>query len=351
MHSLVERYIAVATRHLPEGSRTDAARDIRVMIDEMVEARIVAGEDPDVAATALLNELGDPSVLARTFEDQPRYLIGPRHYDQYISLMKVLLTWIPLTAFLALLAINVLTDDRSLVDSFVQGGLDAAWTGVVVASQIIFWVTLTFAIMEWAERSGTEPEPADQWSISDLPAELPQRQIGLGEAAWGIGMMVLTGAMLVIQHIRGIEAFVRNDSVRETLDGHVVPFLNPDIPTWIAVATFGLVLFTAVAEMVKFAVGSWTLPVTIAEIASAIGFVVLPALAISRWGLVNPEIHDIWANDTTKWLTGNRFEQIFLLAMIVISVLSIYEAVRGYFDYRRRSSETPIPGEDFVFIV
>lgn len=351
MSSLIDRYVAAATRHLPDSSRSDAARDIRVMIDEMVEARVAAGEDDHVAATTVLNELGDPAQVARSFESRPRYLIGPRHFEQYLSLMKVLLIWVPTTAFIALLVANMLTDDRALVDSLVQGGLDAAGTAVVIAGQIVFWVTLTFAIMEWSEPSGAEPESSAEWTVADLPAEMPKRQIGLGEAAWGIGIVVLTGALLVVQHVRGIEAFVRSDRVRETLDGRVVPVLNPDIPTWVAVAACGLILFTAILEMVKFAVGNWTLPITIAEIASAIGFVALPAIAISRWGLVNPEIDRIWANELTRWLSGNHFEWTFLVVMLVITAISIFDAVRGYLTFRRKSPEAATTGQDFVFTV
>lgn len=351
MSNLIDRYIATATGHLPEASRTDAARDIRVMVDELVEARVAAGEDADTATTTVLNELGDPASVARSFESRPRYLIGPRHFEQYLSLMKVLLGWVPITAFLALLAINVLTDDRSMIDSLVQGGLDAAGTAFVIAAQIAFWVTLTFAILEWFEPSGDEPEPATDWTVADLPAELPKRQIGLGEAAWGIGIVVLTGALLVVQHMRGIEAFVRSDGVRDTLDGRVVPFLNPDIPTWMVAATFALLLFSAVGEMVKFATGNWTLPITIAEILSAVGFVALPAIAINQWGLVNAEIDHIWGNEATRWLTGSQFEWTVIAVMVVTSAISIVDALRGHLAYRRREPEAAAPGEDFVFIV
>lgn len=351
MSSLVDRYIGVATRQMPEKARMDAAQDIRVMIDEMVDARVQSGEEPEAATTAVLNELGDPAKVARSFEDRPRYLIGPRYYEQYISLVKTLLTWLPITVFLALLTINVLTDNRFLVDSFVHGGLDAAWTGIVVAVQIVFWITLTFVIMEWAEPSGSEGEATADWSVADLPEELPQRQISLFEAAWGIGVMVLMATLLIVQHQRGIEAFVRNDSIRETLDGRVVSFINPQIPTWMVVATFGLILFSSVLEMVKFARGSWTLPVTIAEILSVVGFAGLPAIAMARWGLVNPEIHEIWGNDTTRWLTGSQLERIVLVVMIVISAMTIFDAVRGYRTYRRRSSEITAPGKDFVYVV
>ena len=130
MSSLIDRYVAAATRHLPDSSRSDAARDIRVMIDEMVEARVVAGEDDHVAATTVLNELGDPAQVARSFESRPRYLIGPRHFEQYLSLMKVLLIWVPTTAFIALLVATCLP---------MTGPLSIRWSRVAWMQQELPW--------------------------------------------------------------------------------------------------------------------------------------------------------------------------------------------------------------------
>lgn len=351
MSSLIERYITVATRNLPEGARAEAAREIRVMIDELVEARLAEGEEPAAAEAAVLNGLGDPVQVARSFEDRPHYLIGPTYYEQYISLVKILLSWLPITAFLAILTINVLTDDRALIDSFVRGGLDAAGTAFVIAVQIVFWVTLTFAILERSQPSGAEPEATRNWTISDLPADTQGRQIGLGESAWGIGIVILTGTLLLVQHVRGIEAFVRGGTIGDTLDGRVVPFINPDIPSWVAAATFALLLFALVSEMVKFAGGHWTVRVTVAEILASIGFVAIPALVIYQWGLVNPEIDRIWGNELSAWLAGRQFEMTVVVVMIVLSLISIVDAIRGYRAYRQRTPDATEPGSEFVFIV
>jgi hypothetical protein len=351
MNDLIERYVSVATRHLPERARADATRDIRVMIDEMIEARVTAGEGPDVAETAVLNELGDPRKVARSFEDQPRFLIGPRYYEQYTWLVRTLLAWVPGVAFLAQLLVNVLTDDQALVQSFVQGGLRAAWTAIVVAIQIVFWVTLTFAIMERAEPSGTQPETGDAWSVADLPSASPSRQISPGEAAWVLGAMFVVGTLLIVQNVRGIGAFIRSDEVAGALEGRAVPFFNPGIPAWMTFSVLVLVALTAIAEMLKFAVGNWTLPVAVAEIITSFLWIAVPAVVIWQWGLVNQEITRIWDHQVADWLAGSGFERVMITVLVVISVWSIAEAIRGYRAHRKTATRSSDPNEDFVFIV
>lgn len=351
MSNLIDRYIDVATRHLPERSRTDAARDIRVMIDELVEARMAAGEDQDIAATTVLNELGDPAQVARSFEDRPRYLIGPTYYPHYTWLVRTLLSWVPGVVFVVLMAVNVLTDDQSLVPSFVDGILDAGGTAFIVAVQIVFWVTLVYAIMERAEPSGAEPETKGEWSVSELPEEAPRRQVSAVDAAWGVGVMIFTGTLLVVQHLRGVAAFIRADEITDVLDGRVVPFFNPALPSWMVTGVFALIAFTAISEIVKFAIGNWTLPILIVEIISSLLWIALPAIVIRQWGLVNPEISQVWDGEVADWLTGSEFEQLVLLGLVLVSVWSIVEAVRGYLAFRKRGTASTSPHEDFVFIV
>jgi hypothetical protein len=351
MSNLIERYVGAATRHLPENSRNDAARDIRVMVDELVDARVAAGEDPVTATTAVLNELGDPAHVARSFEDRPRYLVGPQYYRHYIWLIRTLLSWVPGVVFVVLMTINVLTDDQPLVQSFVGGILDAGGTAFIVAVQIAFWVTLVYAIMEWANPSGAEPERKGEWSVADLPEEAPRRQVSAIDAAWGVGVMVFTGTLLVVQHVRGVKAFIRGDEITDALDGRVVPFFNPDIPSWMVTAVFALIAFTAVSEIVKFAIGNWTLPATIAEVIASLLWIALPAIVIGQWSLVNPEINRVWDSQAAEWLTGSDFERLVLVGLVLVSAWSIVEAIRGYLAYRKRAPEDATPHEDFVFIV
>ncbi len=49
-----------------------------------------------------LSKLGNPAALAAGYRDQPMHLIGPRYFDVYISLLKMIL---PIAAAVSLISL------------------------------------------------------------------------------------------------------------------------------------------------------------------------------------------------------------------------------------------------------
>ena len=99
---LIDIYIQEVTRRLPDKIRTDIDLELRSTIEDMLPENF--GED-DVKE--VLNQLGNPVVLANGYKDQPMYLIGPRYFDVYISLIKMIL---PIAVISFLLALWKLED-------------------------------------------------------------------------------------------------------------------------------------------------------------------------------------------------------------------------------------------------
>ncbi|MFP3360968.1 hypothetical protein R0K17_27025, partial [Planococcus sp. SIMBA_143] len=56
----------------------------------------------------VLVSLGDPAVLASNYQDRPMHLIGPRYYDLYISLLKIILPISAAITFIVLAASSIL---------------------------------------------------------------------------------------------------------------------------------------------------------------------------------------------------------------------------------------------------
>ena len=78
---LIEIYIQEVTRRLPEKMRKDIALELRSTIEDML-----LGNDSEEDVKRVLNQLGNPAVLANGYKDQPMHLIGPRYFDVYVSL-------------------------------------------------------------------------------------------------------------------------------------------------------------------------------------------------------------------------------------------------------------------------
>lgn len=94
---LIEIYIQEVTRRLPEKLRADIALELRSTIEDMLPDHY---NEQDVKE--VLNQLGSPVVLANGYKDQPMHLIGPRYFDVYMSLLKMI---VPIATVIACITI------------------------------------------------------------------------------------------------------------------------------------------------------------------------------------------------------------------------------------------------------
>lgn len=204
--SLTERYVWAAVRTAPGDQREELALEIRERIGDAVQARVEAGEEPGAAEHAALAELGDPERLAAGYVDRPLYLIGPRHYLDWLRLLKVLYL-VVLPIVLAGLAAGALIGGDGVGGLFatVIGG------GLTVAVHLAFWTTLVFVLVDRAERKddvtgSTTPGPWRPEQLPALPGPRSQSrtdlvtsvvwQLVLGAAwLWLAGSWFLTGRL------------------------------------------------------------------------------------------------------------------------------------------------------------
>ncbi|MGG6311425.1 hypothetical protein [Paenibacillus macerans] len=165
--NLIELYFLEVTRRLPERIRGDIALELRSTIEDML---------PDDYGEAEVKEslakLGDPAVLAAEYRDQPAHLIGPRFYDAYVQVMKMVLPIVIVIALLSLIANQIITYSSEIAPfnavSILLGKAISAVLGAGI--QTAFWITLVFAILE---RTGTGKElPLNSkfkvWTPDDL---------------------------------------------------------------------------------------------------------------------------------------------------------------------------------------
>lgn len=331
MTTMVDRYVEVAMTGAPKRSRDGVERDVRAMIAELIDGRIDQGESQDTATTRALEELGDPRQLAARFDDGPQYLIGPRHYHDYVSLLRNLLIWlVPLIAAIVF-AENVLSSDKGTGTALFTSIFGTFGTTLLFAMQVVFWVTAGFVIYERLQSEADAP--GEGWTVADLPEAAPARQISIGDAIWGFATSAVLAVVLVLQHQRGVDAFMRvDDSLR--VPGYpedtVIPFINPEIPDGFAFLSLATVVVTAVFEILKYAVGHWTRQLVAGELVLDAVWIAVAVVAALRWGLVNQEIATAFSGDIADWLVGTSFERVLILGVILVSVWNAWEAIKGY---------------------
>jgi hypothetical protein len=166
--NLIEVYIQEVTRRLPEKNREDIALELKSTIEDMLPK-----DYNEENVETILEKLGSPAALAEGYRDQSRYLIGPRYFDAYISLLKMILPIATIISLIVLAAENIIGYDNSasVLNMIILLIAEGIWGIIVVGMQVFFWLTVVFAIMERVNKSNdTQPltPHLTEWKVEDL---------------------------------------------------------------------------------------------------------------------------------------------------------------------------------------
>lgn len=187
--TLTDRYVNAVVRGVPGKQRTDLDKELRASIADSIDDRMEAGADQKTAEHDAIVELGDPLALAASYAERPLYLIGPAIYPYWKRLIVVLeLIVVPIV--LVTIAIVWLFRGES-VGNAIGASL---WISFEVALQLMFWITVAFAIYE---RSASARRPVAAWTPDLLPdiSTEPTRNgtlIGAGFAAAFIAVFIVS---------------------------------------------------------------------------------------------------------------------------------------------------------------
>lgn len=323
MKNWIERYIYDVTRRLPEQERAEVSRELSANIYDMLP------EEPgEEEIRRVLEELGPPSVLAEQYRQNPRYLIGPASYGDYIHVLKWL---VPLVGGICLAVGLVLGgveafSDGSAIDwgFFVRNIFSKGISlGVAGAFNALFWATLGFVI---AERAGFRTGGhGAAWSLDDLPevSEESKGNIPLADSIvelivsvvfTAIGLAMLTGNFPFIFLLNGTET-----QIYQLFSSDFLTVLYP-----VAIACCALQVLECAA---KIAVRRWTPLVCGAVLLNNLVGVGALVYLFTRPQVFSPALLAFveslgWnAPDALRFL-GNSVERPVLLILGAIVVLS-----------------------------
>jgi len=190
MISLIDRYIYDVTRRLPEKSRLEVDKEMRANIADMLPENATQ-ENID----RVLTSLGDPAKMAEQYRTRPRYLISPAVFDDYLTVLKLV---IPILAVLmvVLRLFGAITDTPvegtygKVFTSILAGILDSIFSAVTNG---FLWVTLSFALVEYFQVMKGKKD----WSLKDLPEMPSQSTVKISRVETVISM-VLSAFFLVM---------------------------------------------------------------------------------------------------------------------------------------------------------
>lgn len=316
--TLTERYITATIRSLPPTSQSDVRAELEASIADAVEARIDQGEPREAAERAVLEELGDPGVLAAGYADRPLHLIGPRYFLVWWRLLKLLLWIVPACAAFGVAIAKIL--EFATIGEII-GAI------VVVIIQVIvnlgFWTTLVFAILE-----RSVPVPQAEWNVDQLP-EIYDNRAGFSEMIGSIIFLVLAAAAILWDLLRG---FVR-------VDGEALPILNPELWPWWMTALLVFMLAKLFLAIGVHRVGRWTVPFAAINTVLAVAFGAAALCLLITAQLVNPEFLNYLAVEHADDLAsanagaaeqGGVFRVVTTVFAVVTAGIVVWDIIDGW---------------------
>jgi hypothetical protein len=321
---LVELYIQEVMRRLPEKNREDIALELTSTIEDMLPDDYTEEDVREV-----LTSLGNPAVLASNYQDRPMHLIGPRYYDLYMTLLKIILPISAAVTFIVLAVSSVLSysGESSPIEIF----LSIAGNGVVevigTAMQVFFWLTLTFAIIERTVSTdsqlpitmkGKEWTPED---LKDIPYIPKEKRISKLEIFGGlIWTVIWSTCYFKASSIVGL--YEKSDSERT-----FTPFFDGDV----LIGYWPLVVFLIGLELLlllrKWKAGVWTRKLAIVNAV----YQFIPVLAF-MFVFRNVEVLNTGFIDRVQELfdASFNFQWLYLTISVGLLVTAVINSYDGF---------------------
>lgn len=184
---LIDRYVYDVVRRLAKKQQKEMQLEIQSRIHDMIEEKGYDVNNTEEVKLVLM-ELGSPEKIAKEYQNEKRYLIGPDHYEQYMWIMKIVILATSFGLILSHLMIPMLEQPINWME-YVICSIANLINGLVTA---FAFVTFIFAIIERKNITTKQRE----WKLEDLP-QIPEKQVKIKKGSIMAGI-VFTILVLIL---------------------------------------------------------------------------------------------------------------------------------------------------------
>jgi hypothetical protein len=326
--NLIEVYIQEVTRRLPEKSRADIALELQSTIGDMLPDDYNEEDVKDV-----LSKLGSPAALAAGYRDQPMHLIGPRYFDVYVSLLKMIL---PIAAAISLISIAAefifnFNRDETIINALLELMGYGIWRLIEVAVQVFFWLTIVFAVIERMDK-GKEQHPLSPslkpWTPDDLKSitYIPKKKAISKFEVFGSLMWTAIWATLYFYADRLMGVYRGGGDGLE----FKISAVNQDVLLGYWPIVVVIIALEAGLALYKLIIGQWTKRMaifnTILELFATIVFIFIllnPNLLQQEFVTYMSNLFSISAAQLKSWMLSS-----IIIIFIIYAGISIYDGIR-----------------------
>lgn len=257
-----ERYIYQVIRRLPKDQRDEIRMELNELIDEMCEHD---------SLEHVLEKLGAPDKFARKYRDNNSYVIGPKYYDNYIWVLKIVLACVTISTVISTINNGIFSQTRqmlsmgSIVDTITNIIANVISEGIISVFTAFGGVTLVFALMERHNIKINEKE-SKEWKVESLPP-IPDKKGLIQRSDCVVGMVFILlfgGIMLFAPELFGAYVFENKEFVK------IIPIFN--LEKWNLILPFLMISFSLcfVDDMIQLITGCYCKIVMISNIVSGI---------------------------------------------------------------------------------
>jgi hypothetical protein len=287
---MISRYIYAVTKGLPGKQREDIEKELRTLIEDMLE-QYEENEPYEGKVEKVLLSLGDPEVLADNYRGSKQYLIGPANYENYKNLLKIVLGAVFLGVSIAVGIDSIFSDQQNAAAIFA----DYFATLFSALLQGFAWVTIVFAI---AERNGVNvmdrKSGKSAWSIAQLPV-VPEKKAVISPAESIAAILFSTIFITIIYFAPQIFAvYIPGNTAGQT----IIPIFDITVINGYRWLFAGVFILSIAKEVIKLVSGRWTLKVSILYSVLSVVTTVLILIVFSNSGIWNPN----FSTEISKYL-------------------------------------------------
>ncbi|TDL92258.1 hypothetical protein E2R55_04195 [Vibrio vulnificus] len=321
---LIELYIQEVTRRLPEKNRADIALELQSTIEDMLPE-----DHTEQDVKAVLLKLGDPVTLASGYRDRPMHLIGPRYYDVYISLLKMILPIAAVISLIALVGDNPFRDTGNTVMEAILKIIGKGISGIISTGiHVFFWLTLSIAILERLDTSKDQSpltkdlKPWTPENLKDIPNISKKKAVPMIEIfASLLGLSVFAALYFNAANLLGVYE-KRNGSLI-----FVTPSFNQDVLNsyWLLVSC--VVIIGVLLAIYKLFLRRWTLKLALFHAIYQLLYTLTFIIIISNPDLLNPEF---LAYQRTLFSIDEWKTSIYWGLILITIIFAAYDSYQGF---------------------
>lgn len=328
---LIDCYVSMVLSRVPESHRDEVQKKLRTRIDSLLPENAAEND-----IRTVLEQLGNPEILANEYRHGPRYIIGPEVYDRYLYVLKIVMMIVPMLAAMITLIEGIieLPLENGMFEYLIETFANMLESAINGAAHTFLWVTLVFVIIERAGISKEVfPKLTKHWSVAELSAKpllSNKSRITRVEMVFAIFFSIFFTAVIYFKpELIGSYSFKDgNLNLMEPL--FVLDRLHDYIPAIVLLALYQLCVHFS-----KFIKRRWTMPIAIANAGYNVGISVLFSIMAVDKSLFNKRFISQISDVTDISISYSEWLRFTGVVAIIFVIGCTIDTIVGFFKSRK----------------